>query len=250
MNADLGRGDFMNIYLTKNGQQLGPYALADVQNMVATGTLHADDLAWYEGLAGWIPLHQVPGFSYTGTVAPSPARRPALVWVICLFYFIFIPLGVLSLIATPYLLSFSAKMQEKAGADIQKQMEDTTDPAQKDRLIAVQNQLRDNAVQMARLTSHGVGYYAFAIFSMLINLAAAILLFILRRSAFPAFIAAFVISLLGAVYNYATMDLPHTGGAAQRVGIIVGIIAAILNWGIMLAIVFYVRNLLRKGVLR
>jgi hypothetical protein len=240
----------MNIYLTKNGQQLGPYPLADVQNMVAAGTVHSGDLAWYEGLAGWIPLHQVPGFTYSGAVAPAPAGRPVLVWVICLFYFIFIPLGILSLIVTPYMLSYSAKMQEKVSTDIQKQVDDTTDPAQKERLIALQNQLRDNAVQMARLTNRGVGYYVFAIFSMLVHLAAVILLFILRRSAFPAFIAAFVISLLGAVYNFSTMGFPHTGGAPQRVGIIIGIIAALLNWGIMLAIVFYVRNLSRKGVLR
>jgi hypothetical protein len=239
----------MNIYLTRNGEQLGPYPLAEVQNMVAAGTFHAGDLAWYEGLAGWVPLHQVPGFVNAAS-APVSHERPALVWVICLFYFVLIPLGVLSLIATPYLLSFSAKMQEKVGADIQKQMDDTTDPAQKEKLAAVQNQLRDNAVQMARLTNHGVGYYAFAIFSMLVNLAAAILLFILRRSAFPAFVAAFVISVFGVVYNYAAMGVPHMGGDTQRVGIIVGIIAAVLNWSIMLAIVFYVRHLSRKGVLR
>ena len=59
----------MAIYISKNGQQLGPYSIADAQNLVRSGNLLETDWAWYEGLANWIPLNQIPGF----VSAPPPA---------------------------------------------------------------------------------------------------------------------------------------------------------------------------------
>jgi hypothetical protein len=257
----------MNIHITKNGQQMGPYTLAQAQQLVAAGTLEAADWAWYEGIADWIPLQQVPGFAsppVRGSVlipvvppaaaaspqAPSPVGRPVLVWVICLFYFIFIPLGIISLVASPYLLAFSAQIQEKAIANLQTQVDNTTDPAQKDNLISLQNRLRENAAQVARLTSHSIGYYVFVGLAMLVKLAAAILLFMLRRIALYAFITAFVISIVSTIYYYATMGFPHLGAVPEALGIAIGIFAAIIGWGISLAILYYVWHLSRKGVLR
>jgi hypothetical protein len=259
----------MNIHITKNGQNLGPYTLAEAQQLVASGALEAADWAWYESIVDWIPLQQVPGFDApavphsfppSALSAPSSAaassqtvsrpRRPVLVWVICLFYFIFIPLALLSVAVTPHLVAAAQKIQERTVATIQTQLDHTTDPTERDRLLSLQKRFRDNTARMARLTNHGIGYYGFAIFSMLISLAAAILLFILRRSAFPAFIAVFVINLLGAIYNYATMSLPHTGGASETVGIVIGIVCAVLWWGIQVAILFYLWHLSRKGILR
>src|ERR1700761_3084111 len=52
----------MTLYITRNGQQLGPYSLEQTQQFVAAGNLVLTDLAWYERLATWIPLAQVPGF--------------------------------------------------------------------------------------------------------------------------------------------------------------------------------------------
>jgi hypothetical protein len=140
----------MTLYITRNGQRLGPYTIADAQQMVAAGTLQPSDWAWYEGLTDWIPLQQVPGFvagaaavaapAYSAPAAAAlfetgtPTRRPVMVWVICLLYFISIPLGVIGLIATPYLMSFSAKMQDGVVDQIQGQIDHTNDPGQKERL--------------------------------------------------------------------------------------------------------------------
>jgi len=73
----------MTLYITKNGQRLGPFTTVEVQSMITAGTLNSADWAWYEGLTDWIPLNQVPGIA-TAT-GPLP-QRPALVWVISIFY--------------------------------------------------------------------------------------------------------------------------------------------------------------------
>src|SRR4051812_17256897 len=51
----------MQIYIGKNGQQLGPFSLEEVNRKLADGTFTGADLAWYEGAAGWAPLAGVPG---------------------------------------------------------------------------------------------------------------------------------------------------------------------------------------------
>ena len=70
----------MQIYVGKNGQQLGPFSLEDINRKLADGTFSGGDLAWYEGAAGWAPLSGVPGVvlpSATSTPAPSPTFTPA-----------------------------------------------------------------------------------------------------------------------------------------------------------------------------
>jgi len=180
----------------------------------------------------------------------SPVRRPILVWVICLLYFIIIPLGLISLAATPYLLSFSDKVTQQASDTIQAQLNRTNDPAQRDQLATTLSQLKSARASMAKVADRGVLYYGMAALSMIINLVAAILLFTLRRSALPAFITAFVVNLLGTTYNYATMSFPKEGDAAQSMGIVIGIVASAIGWGIAIAILAYVWSLARRNVLR
>ena len=48
----------MQIYVGKNGQQLGPFTLDEVNSKLADGTFVGTDLAWFEGAAGWAPLSQ------------------------------------------------------------------------------------------------------------------------------------------------------------------------------------------------
>ena len=254
----------MTLYISKNGQRLGPYTLAETQRLVANGTFHAADWAWYEGITDWIPLQQVPGIVLPSAQASVPAigatpasyaphstvRRPILVWIICLLYFIIIPLGLISLAATPYLLSFSARMQQQVEETLQAQLDRTTDPAQRDQLAATLSQLKSSQAQVAKVADHGILYYGMTVLSMVINLVAAILLFRLRRSALPAFITAFVVGLLMAVYNFATVSFPQGGGAAQATGMVIGIVAAVIGWGIAIAILVYVWILSRRGILR
>ena len=72
------------IYLGRDGQQMGPYAWAQIAAMASSGQVRPGDLAWHDGMAGWLPAEQVLtrlGLS-VGTVpsaplavAPPPARR-------------------------------------------------------------------------------------------------------------------------------------------------------------------------------
>ena len=43
----------MNYYISRDGQQFGPYTLAEVQRYVADGNILLTDLAHSEGMAGW-----------------------------------------------------------------------------------------------------------------------------------------------------------------------------------------------------
>jgi hypothetical protein len=66
----------MEIYVGKNGQQLGPFSLEEVNRKLADGTFAASDLAWYEGAAAWAPLSTVAGVVSPSPAAPSPAAAP------------------------------------------------------------------------------------------------------------------------------------------------------------------------------
>jgi hypothetical protein len=67
----------MQIYVGKNGQQLGPFSLEEVNRKLADGTFAGADLAWYEGAAGWAPLSGVPGVVIPAAPpAPTPAPIP------------------------------------------------------------------------------------------------------------------------------------------------------------------------------
>ena len=65
----------MDIYITKDGRQLGPFSLEEVKRQRANGVIDNSDLAWHEGLAGWIPLAQISGIGLSS--APLPPNYPA-----------------------------------------------------------------------------------------------------------------------------------------------------------------------------
>jgi Domain of unknown function (DUF4190)/GYF domain 2 len=46
----------MSIYLQHNGQQVGPFSLAEVKSQLASGALSPIDPVWWKGEAGWVPL--------------------------------------------------------------------------------------------------------------------------------------------------------------------------------------------------
>jgi hypothetical protein len=63
------------IYLGRNGQQLGPYAWAQMAAMASTGQVRPGDLAWHEGMPNWQPADQVLtrlGFSLPEKPRPGP----------------------------------------------------------------------------------------------------------------------------------------------------------------------------------
>lgn len=67
----------MQIYVGKNGQQLGPFSLEEINRKLADGTFVGTDLAWYEGAAGWAPLSSVAGVVIPPAAVATPASTPA-----------------------------------------------------------------------------------------------------------------------------------------------------------------------------
>ena len=49
------------IFVTRDGQQYGPYTLYQAERLVLSGTLLLTDLAWHDGLYSWIPLREIVG---------------------------------------------------------------------------------------------------------------------------------------------------------------------------------------------
>lgn len=62
----------MNYFISRNGQQFGPYTLADLQRYVAQGSILPTDLSRSEGMQGWLPVAQVIG-TVAVPVGPSGA---------------------------------------------------------------------------------------------------------------------------------------------------------------------------------
>ncbi len=62
----------MDIYIAINKQQTGPFSEEEVQRKLADGDVVPSDLAWHEGLAGWVPLSQV----VDTCTSPPPASQP------------------------------------------------------------------------------------------------------------------------------------------------------------------------------
>jgi len=203
----------MTLYITKNGQQLGPYSIAEAQNLVAAGTLQPTDWAWHDGIPTWIPLQQIPGFASAAAPpgAPVPrAERPVMVWVISLFYFVCTPFSLLMLALIPLMLSGAFPIPE----------------AQRD-----------------YFESQTWFDYALSGVALIVNLAAAILLFMLRRPALYFFVGTFVFGLLMVVYNIVAKNWLEAVGVP-------GLVGAFFGWGINIAIILYVWHLFKKGVLR
>jgi hypothetical protein len=61
----------MNYYISRGGQQYGPYSTAQLQSMKAQGQVADADLAWGEGMAQWTPLSQV-----LASAAPAAQAQP------------------------------------------------------------------------------------------------------------------------------------------------------------------------------
>lgn len=59
----------MEIFVSRDGQQFGPYTLDDVNAYLASGQLSGDDMAWYDGAADWMPLRSMEGVQ-------APANNP------------------------------------------------------------------------------------------------------------------------------------------------------------------------------
>jgi len=63
----------MLIHINRNGQQLGPYTLEQVNQYLTAGSLVPTDQAFTEGMPAWAPLETIPGVVIgANPAAPSP----------------------------------------------------------------------------------------------------------------------------------------------------------------------------------
>ena len=67
----------MQIFITRGEDSSGPYTLEQVQDYLAQGVLLPGDLAYHEGLEGWIPLSQLMA-SIAAPVDPAPPQPVAI----------------------------------------------------------------------------------------------------------------------------------------------------------------------------
>jgi hypothetical protein len=217
----------VKIFITKNGQQLGPYTLDQVQTQVAAGVLQADDWAWYDGLADWIPLTHIPGFSaaqpppyFAPVPPPVPAesrRRPIAVWIISIFYFITVPLTLLSLALIPLMLSGAFPI---------------------------------NDAQRHYFTSLTIFDYTVTVLLIVLNLAGAILLFLLRRPAVYCFGGVFVLNVLNYLYEIFFKNWLGALGSNTSAAMASAALSAVFAVSINLAVFGYALYLYLVKVLR
>lgn len=65
-------------FVAHNGQSLGPYGAQQLQQLLAGGNLTRDSMLWREGLAGWMPAHQMAELAplFPAQAPPLPAATP------------------------------------------------------------------------------------------------------------------------------------------------------------------------------
>jgi hypothetical protein len=69
----------MEIHIQRDGQQMGPYTLEQINEYLVQGALLATDSAWHEGLPQWVPLNEIAGVvsDQAVTSTPPPFKPPA-----------------------------------------------------------------------------------------------------------------------------------------------------------------------------
>ena len=69
----------MNIFVHRDGRQLGPFSESDIRAQLVSGAVSPADLVWWDGQPGWIPLSQSPyalAPAVSGGLPPPPAVPP------------------------------------------------------------------------------------------------------------------------------------------------------------------------------
>jgi hypothetical protein len=67
----------MKYLIHRGGQQYGPYSVEELRQFVASGNILSSDMAWAQGMPGWVPVSQILGGAPAPAVAPAPAPAPA-----------------------------------------------------------------------------------------------------------------------------------------------------------------------------
>jgi hypothetical protein len=68
----------MQYFISRNGQQEGPYSVEEIRSKLASGELTLNDHGWQEKMPDWQILGSIPAFSVPGTFAPrTPPPAPS-----------------------------------------------------------------------------------------------------------------------------------------------------------------------------
>ena len=102
----------MNITIHKNGQQLGPFTESQVSEMLRSGQIALEDLAWTEGLDQWKPLSSFENLQSLPAQTPPPvsgqATPPATVKTTEPLAIWSLVLGIISIVACAFLAGIPA----------------------------------------------------------------------------------------------------------------------------------------------
>jgi hypothetical protein len=63
-------------YVTRQGQQMGPFTAGQLKQMAGRGEIDASDLVWKQGMTKWAPASQVKGLLEGVTGESASAGRP------------------------------------------------------------------------------------------------------------------------------------------------------------------------------
>lgn len=66
----------MEIYVLKDGEQMGPFSKGTIATLISDGSVGDSDLAWHEGLSDWVPLSKILG-NPKAPAAVKPVARPS-----------------------------------------------------------------------------------------------------------------------------------------------------------------------------
>ena len=61
------------IHVSRDGQNFGPYSLAQARQYVQSGQILPTDWAWYEGAQDWAPVSHIPELA---AIVPIPPPMP------------------------------------------------------------------------------------------------------------------------------------------------------------------------------
>jgi len=134
-----------------------------------------------------------------------------LVWIICIFYFICIPLGLFSAVAVVIAVA------------------SPTLPIQEE--------------QRHYFQSLGYFYYSLKALNYAVVLTWSILLFRMKRLSLYFLLGSLALGIVMMIYNYVATDAFALAGA-------IGHIAVAVSWAFNLALLYYNWHLFKKGVLR
>ena len=70
IETNVGHPNLVQIHISRNDERMGPYTYEEVQSHLAQGSLLPTDVAWHDGLEGWVKL---------STICPQEANKSSLV---------------------------------------------------------------------------------------------------------------------------------------------------------------------------